>query len=161
MKPGPVAHSLILNYEKTILVVYLDEAGNPTVGVGHMDRSMNVGDRITKGEANAMFIADLKRFGKSVDQQVTGKVDQIQFDCIVSMAFNIGERGLSRSSVLIEVNQGRSVAAPYNFGAWRRAGGEISLGLVRRRQLEALIFAHSAYGETWALRQIADAHSLP
>lgn len=136
---------MLVEFEGEILKVYKDPIGLPTLGVGHLvtaaeKKDYPVGKRITRAESRRFLREDLKRFEDAVNSLVTVPITQNQFDALVSLAFNIGEGGFKRSSVLRNLNNRRFSAAADAFLAWNKAGGKALEGLTRRRQTERSVF---------------------
>lgn len=136
---------LLIEFEGEVLSVYKDPVGLPTLGVGHLvkpDEKANypVGKKITKEESRKFLRNDLKKFEACVNNAVTVPITQNQFDALVSLAFNIGEGGFKRSSVLRNLNNRKFDAAADAFLAWNKAGGKVLPGLTRRRNAERSIF---------------------
>ena len=89
------AMTLLKTLEGVRLEVYKDAAGVPTIGFGHV---LHEGDKhkISKLEAAVHLKADLGRFTRHVWQCCDdgGRIpSQAQFDAMVCIAFNIGEKG--------------------------------------------------------------------
>lgn len=130
---------LIKHFEGCKLSVYLDAVGLPTVGYGHMDKTMKVGTKITQEEANRLLEEDVARFERGVEELVTVQLNSNEFSALVCFSFNVGLEALKSSTLLKKVN-GKSDAAAQEFLKWTRAGGKVLPGLVRRRQAEMELF---------------------
>lgn len=152
-----VGIELISGWEQLRLELYLDQAGLRTIGWGHLIvAGEDFSGGITREQADEIFRRDLQRFERGVARVVTLQgLRQLEFDAMVSLAYNIGLGNFSRSSVLSRVNAGMLSEAPKHFADWRRAGGRVSRGLVRRRTLEAQIFVDARRGQRWALPFLA------
>jgi GH24 family phage-related lysozyme (muramidase) len=76
------------------LTVYKDTAGNPTVGWGHMDKSMKVGDTITTEQAQAYFDKDVSTMESKVADVLTSngghQFSQGEFNALTDLSFNAG-----------------------------------------------------------------------
>lgn len=134
-----------MDFEGEILKVYKDPVGLPTLGVGHLvtpaeKKDYPVGKKITRAESRSFLRRDLQRFEDTVNKSVHVPITQNQFDALVSLAFNIGEAGFKRSSVLRNLNNRKFDAAADSFLAWNKAGGKTLHGLTRRRQTERSVF---------------------
>lgn len=72
-------------------------------------------------------------------------INQNQFDALVSFAYSVGIKAFKRSDVYHWAMRGRHVDAAEGFMSWDNvSGGEdevILPGLVRRRRMEALLYA--------------------
>lgn len=134
---------LIISFEKEVLKGYLDPAGIPTIGIGHVilpGEPYKVGQAITREESRKLFKKDTAWAIDAVNRLVTRPVNQNQFDALVSLVFNIGEKAFSRSTVLREINRGRFEKAAKCFALWSKSRGRVLKGLVRRRTAEAKLF---------------------
>ena len=137
---------LIQEFEGLRLTSYLCSAGVPTIGYGatyyHDGSKVKLGQTITKEQASQMLVDHLKEFEGSVTGLLNKtKVNQNQFDALVSLNYNIGPTNLAISQLLrfvkLNPNDPRIAA---EFAKWNRAGGEVSTGLVRRRKKEAQLY---------------------
>jgi len=117
----------------------------PTIGWGHTKR-VKMNQTITEAQAEAFFWEDVDWAEATVNKAVKVPVTQQQFDAMVSLAFNIGAKGFSTSSVVRRVNEGDIEGAARAFLLWnkqtnRRTGKkEVLPGLFRRRKHEADYF---------------------
>ena len=132
---------LIKECEGLRLSPYTCSAGVPTIGYGstgdHVTLAM---DPITKEEANCLLRCDIANSMSIVSQKVSVDLNQNQYDALVSFVYNIGSGNFSRSTLLRYLNKGDYEAAENEFWKWRRGGGEILPGLVKRRELERQLF---------------------
>jgi lysozyme len=135
--------ALMISFEREVLTGYLDPVGIPTIGIGHFIRKgepYKVGRAITREESRKLFKKDTAWAVDAVNRLVTRPINQNQFDALVSLVFNIGEKAFARSTVLRETNRGNFAAAAKAFGLWNKARGRVLKGLVRRRKAEAELF---------------------
>lgn len=129
--------------EGEVLHGYLDSVGKLTVGVGHLvlpGEPYRLNKPITADESTRLLRQDVRRFENCVNNAVTVPLTQNQFDALVSLAFNIGESGFRKSSVLRKLNQKDYHGAAAAFLLWNKAGGRVSKGLSSRRQREKELF---------------------
>ena len=146
MKSSDNGIRLIQEFEGLRLTSYLCSAGVPTIGYGatfYQDGSkVKLGQTITRDQANQLLKDHLKEFeGAVIGLLNTTKVNQNQFDALVSFTFNLGAGNLAKSQLLrfIKANPNDPKIAA-EFAKWNRAGGEVSRGLVRRRKKEAELY---------------------
>lgn len=143
MNVSPEGIAKIREHEGCVLRVYNDQAGRPTIGVGHLivpGESYPTGT-ITIEQADELLAKDLKRTAEGVDALLEVPVTQAQYDSIVSFAFNLGVGTLAKSTFLYAINSRaphaeiRERLARYNKV---RVNGklEVSNGLVKRRAEE-------------------------
>lgn len=147
---SPRGAALIQSFEncleaagKGLFKPYYCPAGVLTIGWGHTNdngRKFKEGDVWTKGECDAEFRADMRRFEKAVQRRVKVALTQSQFDALVSFTYNCGEGNLARSGLLRKVNAKDFEGAADEFAKWNRGGGKVLRGLTRRRAAEAALF---------------------
>lgn len=112
---------------------YLDSAGKPTIGYGHLIKAWESYDTITQAEAEALLVKDVSAAESAVNRLVKVGLTQSQFDALVSFVFNVGQGNFASSTLLKELNAGRQTNVPYEMGRWVYAGGVWTAGLVNRR----------------------------
>jgi lysozyme len=146
MKSSDNGIRLIQEFEGLRLISYLCSAGVATIGYGatyYQDGSkVKLGQTITNTQANQLLKDHLKEFEAAVIGLLyTTKVNQNQFDALVSFCFNLGAANLAKSQLLryVKANPNDPKIAA-EFAKWNRAGGEVSTGLVRRRKKEAQLY---------------------
>jgi lysozyme len=139
MKASGVCRALIRQFEGCYLQAYRDSAGIPTIGVGHT-RGVKMGDRCSQQQADIWLSQDLEDAEAAVAMLVRAPLTQEQFDALVSFTFNLGERRLAESTMLILINKGSMKAAAEQFDRWVYAGKEKLPGLVKRRAAEKALF---------------------
>lgn len=136
---------VIKRHEGLRLTVYTDAAGHKTIGYGHKLLPGEHYTRITEAEAGALLRADLAAAENAVRELVTVRLDQSQFDALVSFTFNLGRANLASSTLLRKLNAGDYVGAAAEFERWNKAGGRVLAGLVARRADEAALFSSTLY----------------
>jgi lysozyme len=132
-----------VNAAKTEFKPYYCPAHVLTIGWGHTNdngRKFKEGDIWTKGECDAEFRADMRKFETAVRRRVKVALTQSQFDALVSFTYNCGEGNLARSGLLRKVNAKDFDGAADEFAKWNRGGGQVLRGLTRRRAAEAALF---------------------
>ena len=128
---------------------YRDSVGVPTIGFGntyYLDgRKVKMSDPpISRDEAKKLKMAVINRdFAPVVnrllaDQIANGQITQNMFDALISLAYNIGVGGLSKSSVIRHLKNGDKQKAADAFLLWKNAGGKPIL--LKRRQKERAVF---------------------
>jgi len=132
--------------------VYLDCAGYPTVGVGHLvqpEDNLDVGDIISDQQVEDFLAGDLDISENAINDDVTVPLTQNQFDALSSFVFNVGTGNFGTSTLLKLLNQGnygKEISdgvydgAAGEFPKWCHAGGEVVQGLVNRRADEQALF---------------------
>lgn len=143
----PVSEScinIIKHFEGCKLEAYRCSAGVLTIGYGHTG-DVHLSDVITQQQAENLLKIDLERFCHGVKKSVKVSLNQNQIDALVSLSFNIGLGNLRKSSLLELLNEGDYLGAANEFWKWRRGGGVILPGLVRRRAAEVDLFIGAPY----------------
>ena len=119
MKLSQQGVDLLIAREGKRNTVYLDTEGYPTVGVGHMDPSLRVGDVWTDEQVEEAFKIDVERFENAINENVTVGLEQHQFDALVSWLFNVGTGWASKPAKLIKlVNEQKFEMAAAEFDKW-------------------------------------------
>lgn len=115
----------------------IDPPGVNTVCIGHIE-DVEVGDTYTKVQCEAMLEKDIPRYVKPVQACVTNFDAQptLRKVALVSLAYNIGTRGLCKSSVVRKLNAGDVQGACDAFLLFDRANGRYIQGLHNRRVAE-------------------------
>ena len=83
-------------------------------------------------------------FESAVNAAVKVNITQAQFDACVSLAYNIGTGAFANSDIVANINAGKIGHACVDFPSWRLSGGQILVGLQRRRQSEMEFFGTGA-----------------
>lgn len=126
---------------------YRCSAGRWTIGWGHT-KGVRSGQKITEEEAQQFFLDDVRTFEKAIKRQVKVPLSQNQFDALVCLVYNIGERGFAKSTLLTKLNKGLYDEVPEQILRWNKATVDGNLqtlrGLTRRRAAEAALFSMDA-----------------
>ncbi|HTV06772.1 MAG TPA: lysozyme [Acidobacteriaceae bacterium] len=127
-------------FEGDILTAYQDPRGIWTIGYGHT-ASVRPGETITQEQAVALLFSDLRAAVHCVNEVVTAKLTQSQFDALVDFVFNLGIANFRHSTLLRDVNAAHFPEAVAQFRLWDHCGGIVNAGLLRRRNAEAAEFS--------------------
>ena len=96
---------------------------------------------VVDSRAPRLRLRFLARFERGVDRLVAGSfTSQVQFNAMVSLAYNIGLGGFQRSSVLRHHRAGNKLRAAASFLMWVKAARKTLPGLVRRRNAERRMY---------------------
>jgi lysozyme len=133
------------------LVGYELDDGRITIGWGHAEKIENstykVGQRITREEAQRLLQEDatiaadgVRRIFKEWEKQgIKIKLNQDQFDALVSMAFNMGVAGLRRSETIKAIKKGDFEKAGELIKT-ESINKDFERGLMKRRSKESDMF---------------------
>lgn len=125
---------------------YLCPANVPTIGFGATfypdGRKVKLSDEpISEVIAEVILKKHLEKFEQYVDSYCTDKLNQNQFDALVSFCFNLGPANLKSSTLLKKVNANpNDPTIKDEFMKWVKAGGRTLRGLVTRRAEEANLY---------------------
>lgn len=149
--------------------MYHDQAGLPTIGVGHLltrDEMQSglimIGGKpvpwragLTRMDVDALLGQDLRAYEQAVSQYVTVDLLQWQADALISFCFNIGIPKFLSSTLLKRLNQREYIAVVEEMRRWRyvhNKGKKIeSKGLINRRKREIACFQGGSHEGTSAM----------
>lgn len=118
--------------------------GTLTIGYGHTDRAVWIGQKITEAQADEFLEDDLDEAEKAVEDSVSAPINSNQFSALASFAFNVGVGAFENSTLLRKLNATDFAGAAEEFGKWTKTtidGRKVtSRGLVRRRAAEKELF---------------------
>lgn len=97
-------------------------------------------DTITENEACELLVHDLRATEIQVFHLVKVPLNENQFSALCSFVYNVGSGNFAASTLRSKLNRGDYEGAANEFWKWRRGGGKILKGLVRRREAEKLLF---------------------
>jgi len=109
MKLNSIGYKALHEREGLRLKPYLDTKGIATIGMGVVyypdGRKVTMQDKpLTIEQAGNLATITADKFAFQVDKLLTSKVNQNQFNALVSLAYNIGINGFRNSTVLRKVN---------------------------------------------------------
>ena len=137
-KIGQAGLALIKQFEGCRLVAYQCSAGVWTIGYGHT-AGVHKGMKITQTQAEAYLLQDVAKFEKYVNNPsyvpFTDKLNQNQFDALVSFAFNLGQGNVKKLCTGRTINQ-----IPSAMQQYCKAAGKTLPGLQQRRKAEAALY---------------------
>ena len=133
-----VAYDLTLPSEGLEQKVYIDPVGLPTVCVGHMDKSLKLGQTFSVEQCMEMFAKDWKKHQKQLDSVVKVPYkSEWQREALTDFTFNLGIGNVQSSTLLSLVNQNKHTEACRQLTRWVKGkvkGKMVTLkGLVTRR----------------------------
>ena len=127
---------------------YRCPAGYPTVGYGsiydlHNQRVTMDHEEITEMQAQDLLRRDVAGSLGAVErltQPYLEDLNENQKGALTSLVYNIGSGNFRASQIRSLIKRGEINAAGNLFWQWRRAGGRILKGLVRRRARETELY---------------------
>ena len=144
MKTSARGIELIKQFEGLELEAYQDIAGIWTIGYGHTGPDVEPGMRISEREAEALLRKDLKPREDAARDLTSVKLNQNEFDALVSFIYNVGVDAYRRSTARRRLNRNDRLGAADALTWWNKAtvGGVLRqiAGLTRRRAAERALF---------------------
>lgn len=129
-----------------------------TIGFGHLISESEwprfCGRIINEKEANAIFLEDLAPFESCVMGAIENAwhLADCEFDALVILAFNIGQRAFHDSSLVKMINDDGAITVYPSieraWKAWDKSQGKVMRGLVNRRAAEWNMYRDGIY-ERW------------
>jgi len=141
-------------------VLYDDDLGYCTIGYGHLVNgkkscskiSQTYKSKYAKGltdkEAENLFRQDIEEREKAVNKKVKKPICQQEFDALLSLYYNIPKAFSKKYKLINKLNKGDYAGAKKEFASWRKGGGKVLSGLVKRRKGEMKIFECGIYDST-------------
>lgn len=144
MKASEAIREYIKSKEGLSLTPYPDADGY-SIGYGHFLGSGSSGAShppITLAQANAYFNNDLKIAETEINSFIVPRLNQNQYDALVSFVYNVGGGNFRKSTLLKKIN---AIAPEHEiqaeFRKWIYSQGKIFPALVDRRNYEADLYA--------------------
>lgn len=141
-------YQFIKRHEGVKKKLYNDSQGHCTIGVGHLVHKGNCDGSepenfkrgLTDDEVDALFQGDLEVYESAVSNAITSRINQYQYDALVSFTFNIGVGGFRSSGALKAINAKHYSKVPDEMLKWNKPP-EIQ----GRRSDEANLFRTGSY----------------
>lgn len=126
----------ITGFEGMRTTTYRDVIGIPTACVGET-KGIRMGMTFSRPQCEAMLLKRLTEdFAPAIEACVTKPMGDDFYAAALSLAYNIGEAGFCKSSIVRHYNAGDRRASCNAFLLYDKAGGRVIAGLVKRRQAE-------------------------
>lgn len=126
-----------------------EDSWNSTIGYGHVIRNNEHITELSKDEAQALMIHDLKSDGFITwvrSEFSTTKLTQNQIEALVSLAYNIGTSDWDNLDLTGDVKRGADAdTLKKDFESICYVGDKKSAGLLRRRTAEWVMFTQGKY----------------
>jgi len=135
MKTSANGLKFIAANEGTVLHVYNDSRGLPTIGVGHLIRPGESFTTITQQQALDLLATDVASAENAVNSHVTGQLTQNQFDVCVDFTFNCGGGAFAGSTFCRLINEGDMQGAADAILMWAKPPE-----IIGRRNRERALF---------------------
>jgi len=138
--------NIIKKYEGFRNHPYLCAAGIPTIGYGnsyYLDgRKVKLTDEpITIKDAEKLLKSILNEFEKGINKVVNVRLNQNQFDAVVSFTYNVGIGAFISSTLLRKINiNPNDESISHEFKKWNKVNGIVMKGLKKRRNEESYLY---------------------
>lgn len=136
----------ITNFERLEIEAYLDSAGVATIGYGTTELNgwpVALGMLINEQVANALLMGSCQSRLRMLESCIRVDLNQNQVDALVSLSYNIGQKGFLSSSLLQAINNKLAITEDL-FTRWNkvRSNGILvdSQGLIERRKSEYKLY---------------------
>ena len=135
------AIEFIKKEEGCVLHIYKDQAGYPTIGVGHLLRKgEDFSNGITEEEAENILKKDLLYTAAAIMRLITVPLSDNQYSALLSYCFNCGTGALQASTLRSKLNREEYTGAASEFPKWCFAKGIRLKALYNRRIREMNLF---------------------
>ena len=145
MKINSEGLNIIKHFEGFSPSVYLCPANRWTIGYGSTwDKNRKSITKthpdITEKEGEVLLRQELDHCYYAISKLVDAEITENMHSALCSFIFNVGSGNFQRSTMRMKLNRGDYHGASAEFPKWRKAGGRILKGLVRRRTMERELF---------------------
>ena len=137
MKTSQKGLTLIKKYEGFSDKEYICPAGKVTIGYGHVilpNEDFPV--PMTRLEGELLLKKDLEPRESALNKFLKVKINQNQFDALISLIYNIGVENFKQSTLLKFINNKLFDKIPDQFRRWKYINKVVSKGLLKRREEE-------------------------
>lgn len=135
---------LIKRFEGFSSKIYLDVAGLPTIGYGHLIKPHETAlfkPGITETQAEELLKQDIAVAENTVTRLISVPLTDSQFNALVSFTFNLGAGTLQRSTLRAKLNREEYWSVPQEMMRWIYADGRKIQGLILRRMAEVELYS--------------------
>ena len=132
---------ILKEFEGLRLKSYQCPAGVWTIGYGCTHQVLP-GMIITEAEAEDFLRKELAKFEETVERMLSHiRLNDNQFSALVSLTFNCGPKPIERGNTIRDrLEVGDYQGAANGFLLWKKGGGRVLPGLVKRREMERKLF---------------------
>lgn len=139
--------ALVYQFEGESTAVYSDPAGITTACIGHVNKTLELGQKFTEEECAEKFGSDLSNHEKELFKVSLVELTEQEKLAYTSFHFNVGAPNFNSSTLLKLLNAGDRIDACIELthacsektgkcGGWTYSNGWQYAGLVNRRRLE-------------------------
>jgi len=136
---------IIKDFEGFSSSVYLCPANRWTIGYGSTwdkNRKPVTKDHpdVSEKQAEKLLMQEVHHSEYAIDKLLSCELTENMYSAICSFVYNVGSGNFQRSTMRMKLNRGDYYGASAEFPKWRKAGGRILKGLVKRRAVERELF---------------------
>ncbi len=95
---------------------------------------------VDKHQAGILLRREVQHVEQMLPRLVNVSLSNNEASALVSFCYNVGTGNFQSSTLRMKLNRGDYEGAANEFWKWRRGGGVILAGLVRRREAERELF---------------------
>lgn len=145
MKVSTNFFSMLKNFEGFVKCPYKDQVGIPTIGIGTTiypnGKRVSMSDPCITFEQASSYVSSHISPLEEMLTTLLPKLNQNQFDSLISFIYNIGDGAFKNSTLLkkAKINKDDSTIRD-EFYKWKKAGGKVLNALVLRRREEADLY---------------------
>jgi lysozyme len=137
MKTSQKGLTLIKKFEGFSDKEYICPAGKITIGYGHVILpNEDFPQPMTRLDGELLLKKDLEPRESALNKFLKVKINQNQFDALISFIYNIGVENFKQSTLLKFINDKLFDKIPDQFRRWKYINKVVSKGLLARREEE-------------------------
>ena len=136
------ALTLIKTYEGFQSVTYVCPGGVKTIGYGQTDQRLVSKGKITEAEAEKALEDEIVQLNNWIIENHKVKSTYTQRAALISLIYNIGKGAYLKSNLKKCIDAGKPYTTIHKeWSEWRKAGGKILNGLIKRRAAELAVYS--------------------
>jgi lysozyme len=137
MKTSQKGLTLIKKFEGFSDKEYICPAGKITIGYGHVILpNEDFPQPMTRLDGELLLKKDLEPRESALNKFLKVKINQNQFDALISLIYNIGVENFKKSTLIKFINDKLFDKIPDQFRRWKYINKVVSKGLLARREEE-------------------------
>ena len=140
--PDTILKPFLIAREGEKFVVYADDGGRPTWGIGHLDLAAKVGEKKTQAQVDSAYLADTETARNRLYDECKAialeAISDHQYAALLSFTFNLGEH--KDATLWTLISKGQFKAVPDELMKWNHSGGKVDPGLTNRRKAECALW---------------------
>lgn len=130
-----LAAPFISGWEWRANFAYLDPVAVPTICDG-ITKGVKMGDFLNDAQCDQLLLEEMLKSNRVIDRTVRVPLPDTRRAALLSFIHNVGGGAFEKSTLLKELNAGRTYNACNEMRKWVYAKGRVLSGLVNRREAE-------------------------